>query len=105
MGVVSTGPDGTWGLGLRSSPLTSEAEAGEWAVLWAEPSSWWAFEHAWALLRDAGGILQEPGVRKGPHRVSLTGPPASVKQEEESSGEESPTSSLRNTHPSLGPGE
>ncbi|XP_072675092.1 zinc finger protein 783 isoform X1 [Canis lupus baileyi] len=41
-------------------------------------------------------------------RVTLpgasTGPPASVKQEEESSGEESPTSSLRNNLPSLGPG-
>lgn len=49
--------------------------------------------------------LHEPGVRKGPHSVSLTGPPASVKREEESSGGESPTSPPRDSLPGMGPGE
>lgn len=69
------------------------------------PSSWQVFKHIWGLLGDGCAILHEPGVRKGPHSVSLTGPPASVKREEESSGGESPTSPPRDSLPGMGPGE
>ncbi|XP_035579131.1 protein ZNF783 isoform X4 [Zalophus californianus] len=68
------------------------------------PSSWLAFEHVRGLLRDARAVLHEPGVGKGPHSVSLTGPPASVKREEESSGGESPTSPPGDSLPGIGPG-
>ncbi|XP_027430840.1 protein ZNF783 isoform X5 [Zalophus californianus] len=67
------------------------------------PSSWLAFEHVRGLLRDARAVLHEPGVGKGPHSVSLTGPPASVKREEESSGGESPTSPPGDSLPGIGP--